>query len=98
MSQIGTFTRGENGTLAGTIKTLSLNLKAVFRPIEKDNERAPDYRIFAASVECGAAWKRTSRDDRECLTVKLDDPGFPAPIYASLIDGEKGRQRLVWSR
>src|SRR5882757_2861566 len=28
MAQIGTFTRGEDGVFAGTIKTLSLNVKA----------------------------------------------------------------------
>ncbi|MBN8954854.1 MAG: DUF736 family protein, partial [Rhizobium tropici] len=33
------------------------------------------------------------------LSVKLDDPSFPAPIYATLaeVDGEDGLQ-LIWSR
>lgn len=67
-------------------------------PSEKENDKAPDYRIFSGAIECGAAWKKTSRDDREYLSVKLDDPSFPAPIYASLIEGEGGEHRLIWSR
>ena len=33
------------------------------------------------------------------ISVKLDDPSFPAPIYATLIEveGEEGLQ-LIWSR
>ena len=68
----------------GTVKTLTLNVKARFVPTESDNERGPAYRIVAAATEFGAAWKKTSRETgREYLSVKLDDPSFPAPIYAS---------------
>ena len=98
MAQIGTFTKGENGTLNGTIKTLTLNVKATVRPADKDNEKSPDYRVFAGNVEFGAAWKKTSREEREYLSVKLDDPSFATPIYASLVEAEDGEQRLIWSR
>jgi uncharacterized protein (DUF736 family) len=98
MAQIGTFTKGENGTLNGTLRTLTLNVKATLRPSDKDNDKAPDYRVFAGTVEFGAGWKRTSRENREYLSVKLDDPSFAAPIYASLVEAEDGEQRLIWSR
>ena len=98
MAQIGTFTRDETGAYNGTIKTLTLNVKATIRPSDKDNDKAPDYRVFAGTVEFGAGWKKTSREDREYLSVKLDDPSFAAPIYASLIEAEDGEQRLIWSR
>ena len=51
-------------------------------------------------AECGAAWKKTARDnDREYLSVKLDDPSFTAPIYASLVKGEGDDSfNLIWSR
>lgn len=98
MAQIGSFTRGENGTFNGTIKTLTLNVKAAIRPSEKDHDKAPDYRVYAGPVEFGAAWQKTSREDRDYLSLKLDDPSFPAPIYASLVEGEEGEQRLIWSR
>jgi uncharacterized protein (DUF736 family) len=98
MAQIGTFTRSDKGDFTGTIRTLTLNLKASFKPSGKDNDKAPDYRIFAGGMEFGAAWKKTSREDRPYLSVKLDDPSFPVPVYCSVIEGEKGEHRLVWSR
>ena len=98
MAQIGTFTATENGSFTGTIRTLTLNAKAAVRPVEKDHDKAPDYRVFAGTVELGAAWKKTSREDRPYLSVKLDDPSLPAPIYASLVESEGGEHRLIWSR
>ena len=42
MAQIGTFTRAEDGSYTGTIKTLSLNIKARLLPAElSENEKAP---------------------------------------------------------
>ncbi len=98
MATIGTFTRDETGNYNGAIKTLTLNVKAAtFRQVEKDSDRAPDFRIFAGQTEFGAAWTKTSRENRDYLSVKLDDPSFPAPIYASLVDSEDGYS-LIWSR
>ncbi|WP_421937617.1 DUF736 domain-containing protein [Phenylobacterium sp.] len=98
MATIGTFTKDDAGHYNGAIKTLTLDVKtATFRPAEKDNERAPDFRIFAGKTEFGAAWRKTSRENRDYLSVKLDDPSFPAPIYASLVDADEGYS-LIWSR
>lgn len=42
MAQIGSFTRGDDGTLTGTIRTLSLNVKARLIPADSSsNEKAP---------------------------------------------------------
>jgi uncharacterized protein (DUF736 family) len=99
MATIGTFTAADNG-YTGSVKTLTLNVKAKFVATEKENDKAPDYRILAGSIEFGAAWKKTAREsDREYLSVKLDDPSFPAPIYASLVKGEgDDSYTLIWSR
>ena len=98
MAQIGSFTRGEDGTFAGTIRTLSLNVKARFIPAEaSENEKAPDLRVLVGNVEIGAAWKRTSKEQNAYHAVKLDDPSFTAPIYANLVEVEGGYS-LVWSR
>lgn len=99
MATIGTFTKSENGFM-GTVKTLSLNVKTRFARAEGENERGPDFRIFSGSCEFGAAWKKTAKETgREYLSVKLDDPSFPAPIYASLVEAE-GEENfsLIWSR
>lgn len=98
MATIGAFAKFEDGSIRGDIKTLTLNVKAAqFRPSEKDNDKAPDYRIFAGQTEFGAAWKKVSRDNRDYLSVKLDDPSFAVPIYASLVDADEG-YALIWSR
>ena len=99
MATIGTFTKSENGGFSGAVKTLTLNVKAQLRPAEKTNEKAPDFRIFAGQTEFGAAWKQTSKDGRDYLSVKLDDPSFTAPIYASLVEMEDSESlNLIWSR
>src|SRR4051794_6313869 len=99
MATIGTFTRSNGNTYTGAVKTLSINAKITIKPAEKASDKAPDYRIFANQVELGAAWKKTSGEGREYLSVKLGDPSFPAPIYATLIEAEEpGAYSLVWSR
>ncbi|WP_309086671.1 DUF736 domain-containing protein [Chelativorans sp.] len=99
MATIGTFLRTPKG-FRGSVKTLNLNVKAVeFLPAESENEKGPDYRIFAGATEFGAAWKKTSREGRDYHAVKLDDPSFAAPIYASLVETEnEGEFALIWSR
>lgn len=98
MAQIGTFTRDEDGSYIGTIKTLSLNIKARFVPAEvSQSDKAPELRVVSGNVDIGAAWKRTSKENTVYRSVKLDDPSFPAPIYANLVEVESG-YALVWSR
>jgi len=99
MATIGTFTRSENG-FSGQIKPVRLNVKAKFAPAPKEKDKGPDYPIFAGqSVGVGAAWEKTSNAGREYLSVKLDDPSFPAPVFASLVAVEGGDcYALIWSR
>ena len=100
MATIGSFNASDNG-FTGSIRTLTLNVKARFQRVDNPSDKGPHYRIYAAgNVELGAAWqKRSEQTDRDYLSVKLDDPSFPAPIYATLseVDGEAGFQ-LIWSR
>ncbi len=100
MAQIGTFTRDENGTYAGTIKTLTINVKVTIKPVSKDNEKAPDYRVNANNgVELGAGWRKAARDSgAEYVSVKLDDPYFTGPVCATLVQGDNGEHKLIWSR
>lgn len=99
MANIGTFTATRNG-FSGAIKTLTLNVTARFERIENPSETGPHFRVFSGGVELGAAWQKFARQsERDYLSVKLDDPSFPAPIYAKLVDVEshEGLQ-LIWSR
>ncbi len=98
MATIGTFTSTENG-FTGSIRTLALNLKARISRVETHSEKGPHFRIYAGNVELGAAWQKTSEQGRDYLSVKLDDPSFAAPIYATLAEVEGGGSlQLIWSR
>ncbi|MCX5565813.1 DUF736 domain-containing protein [Alcaligenes phenolicus] len=98
MANIGTFTADKDG-YTGTLRTLTLNVKVKLVPNDKgENDKAPDYRLQAANNDIGAAWQKTSEAGREYLSVTLDDPSFPATVYARLIENEDGTHDLLWSR
>jgi uncharacterized protein (DUF736 family) len=62
-------------------------------------KRRPQYRIYSQGAEVGAAWSKTSEAGNDYISLKLDDPALPAPIYASLfVDNEGDKYSLVWQR
>jgi uncharacterized protein (DUF736 family) len=100
MANIGSFKKvGEE--YQGSIVTLSVQAKGV-RIVPEDNrpnENAPTHRVFVGRAEIGAAWAKTSAEQRDYLSVKLDDPSFTNPIFANLFDDEGGEtSSLIWSR
>ncbi len=98
MATIGTFAATESG-YTGSIRTLAMNIKARIERVESPSEKGPQYRIYSGAVEFGAAWKKTSDQGRDYLSIKLDDPSFAAPIYATLADVEgEDDLKLIWSR
>ena len=100
MASIGTF-RKANGEFQGEIVTLNVQAKGV-RIVPESNrsaDNAPNYRVFVGRAEIGAAWSKRSTEGRDYLSVKLDDPSFTLPIYASLFDDEDGENyTLLWTR
>lgn len=98
MANIGTFTADKDG-FNGQLRTLTLNVKVKLLPNDKgNNESAPDFRLQAGGHDIGAAWKKTSEAGRHYVSVTLDDPSFPATVYARLIENEDGTHDLIWSR
>ena len=86
MAIISTFTRNDNG-LQGTVKTFTLKAKVRFVPLDRTSDASPDFRIVAdTDVGLGAAWKKGNA----FTSVKLDDPSFAKPIFASLVEAESG--------
>ncbi len=80
-----------------------LNTKARFVPTgATERDKAPDLRAYAGSngIVFGAAWTKSTKDGaRVYHSVKLDDPSFPNPIYASLVEtADANTFSLVWSR
>jgi uncharacterized protein (DUF736 family) len=97
MYTIGTFKKKDAG-YQGTIKTPGLKTKAVFVPLEKTNDKAPDFRVLADDMEFGAAWQKTAeKSGNSYLSVTLDAPSLPGPIYCRLVEADKVFI-LVWSR
>ncbi|MEI9414144.1 DUF736 domain-containing protein [Mesorhizobium sp. Cs1321R2N1] len=100
MSQIGIFTRNDDGFF-GNIVTLTIDAKLAILPVEKsDAENAPEHRIYCDGVEIGAAWDRTGEKAGAYLSVLIDDPSFTQPIRANLfqVPTEKDVWNLHWSR
>lgn len=97
MATIGNFSTDGDG-FTGTLSTLTLKAKAAILPNRKVNDRAPDFRVYAAGIEVGAAWRRTSQAQRDYLSIKVDDPSFPDAIYCRLITLKDGAHRLIWDR
>ena len=101
MAIIGTFTR-ENTGFTGIVRTLSFTASVTIEPVSaKRGDRSPDYRVFCQSSgpgEIGAAWKRT-KDSSSYLSVRIDDPAFPAPLDCRLIKtGVEHSYSLIWER
>jgi uncharacterized protein (DUF736 family) len=101
MANIGSFKKsGENG-YTGEIVTMSLQKKNVTIVAEEvsENENAPSHRVFVSKVDIGACWQKSSKEGRDYLSIKLDDPSFTAPIFANLFADEDGKTfNLIWSR
>ncbi|MDW9658528.1 DUF736 family protein [Sinorhizobium meliloti] len=103
MTQIGQFTRTENG-YSGTLRTLSLDAELVLTPAEpSDAENAPDYRIHLGDdegPEVGAGWKRTGEKAGDYVSLQIDDPALASPIRANLFQSsdEKTAWGLYWNR
>lgn len=102
MAVIGTFMPTKDGGWAGTIRTLMIDVKARFVPNDnRENDKAPAFRIFAGCAELGAAWRQRSNNEhpRDYLSVKLDDPSLPEAISAAMFETSDGTEaQLVWNR
>lgn len=99
MAIIGHFTKQENGGYTGSIDTLTIKTRATFEPNDKRGEKSPDYRVTFGLAEIGAAWKRSGENGDAHLSVRLDDPSFPAPINCRLVKtGSEHGFSLIWER
>jgi uncharacterized protein (DUF736 family) len=102
MAIIGTFKATKDG-YEGTLETLTLKAKLTIEPAKKNNDNQPDYRVFQIAEgfksDIGAAWKKTSREGAEYLSVSIDDISFAAKAYCRLVKtgAEKGHT-LFWER
>jgi len=74
------------------IRTLNINVKATIKPVAKDNERSPDYRVAANRAELGAGWRKAAKDTgAEYVSVKLDGPWSRAKRASTSSSGRADR-------
>lgn len=100
MAVIGIFSAVNDG-YAGTIRTITMNARVkIVANDRKETEGAPDFRVMLSATEIGAAWRRIKQGtDQSYLRVRLDDPGWPQPVWANLTEAaEDGTARLIWRR
>ena len=100
MATIGSFKKVGND-YHGEIITLSLQAKGVRIVAEQNrssNENAPSHRVFVGRAEIGAGWSKRSKEGRDYLSLKPDDPSFTQPIFVNLTQDEDGESYgLIWS-
>jgi uncharacterized protein (DUF736 family) len=64
MPMIGTFTPAKDGGRTGSIHALTINAKLRFVPNDnRDNERAPVFRLFVGHFCIGNEWEARSRGE-----------------------------------
>jgi uncharacterized protein (DUF736 family) len=98
MAVIGTFTKTETGWRG---KLQSLVIRGTELHVEKidaKSERAPDYRVLRDDVEVGAGWTKEAHNGGTYVALRLDDPLFPAPLFAKLVFRQNGEAVLLWNR
>jgi uncharacterized protein (DUF736 family) len=100
MANIGSFKKVGND-YQGEVFWLSVQKKNVRITAEAqgENDKAPTHRAYVGRAEIGAAWPKRSKDRRDYLSVKLDDPSFASAIFATLFADEDGKtHNLIWTR
>ena len=73
------------------------------RAAGEKSDNAPDFRVFhitdSFTSEIGAAWKKTSKEGAEYLSVSIDDPSFAERINCRLVKtGSEQGHTLYWER
>jgi uncharacterized protein (DUF736 family) len=97
MTAIATLTKTASG-YTGSLHTLTLNTPISLVPTKDAKGKAPEFQVMAdSSVEIGGAWRRQGKNGNDYLSVRLDDPSFPAPIYANLVERNE-HHLLIWKR
>ena len=100
MANIGSFKKSGD-EYQGEIVTLSVKANGVRIVPEpnRSNDNAPSHRVFVGRAEIGAAWAQQSKEGRDYLSLKLDDPSFNALIFANLFDdADDEGYTPIWSR
>lgn len=94
---LGTFTKQDDGSFTGTLKTLNITAALTIVPAAKMSENAPDFRVYAGNghrYEVGAAWSQIARTSGETyLNIKIGAPEFgPNWVRARIVKLEEPQE------
>ena len=85
---LGTVTKRDNGGFEGALAMMTLNTRITIVPNEaKENERQPDYRIYAArGGEIGGGWNRVGKNSgKHYVSLTFAHPAFGEKrVFANL--------------
>ena len=75
---LGTFTKQDNGTFTGTLRTLNVTAALSIVPVDKMSDNAPDHRVYAGQrYEVGAGWSQVAKTSGETyVNLKIAAPEF----------------------
>lgn len=77
---LGAFTKQNDGSFSGVLKTLNVTASLTVVPVTKQSEQAPDYRVYAGNgqrYEVGAGWSQVAKSSGETyLNLKIAAPEF----------------------
>ena len=77
---LGTFTKQNDGSFFGALKTMNITANLTIVPADKKSEQAPDFRVYAGNgqrYEVGAGWSQVAKTSGETyLNLKLAAPEF----------------------
>lgn len=92
---LGAFTKLDDGSFTGTLKTLNVTAALTILPTNKISDNAPDHRIYAGQrYEVGAAWSQVAKTSGETyLNLKIGAPEFgPSWVRARLVKREQAAE------
>ena len=96
--QIGTFKSTGVG-YSGTLETLTVKADLTLEPNRSGKPNSPDFRVMHGLTEIGYGYKEVAESGVEYVKVKIDDPSFVYPIYASLfLNSRTDELQMVWNR
>ena len=75
---LGTFSKQDNGTFTGTLKTLNVTAALSIVPVDKNSDNGPDHRVYAGPrYEVGAGWSQVAKSSGETyVNLKIAAPEF----------------------
>jgi uncharacterized protein (DUF736 family) len=97
---IGTFTRHDKG-FTGSLRTLHLHLGVNIVPSTLSGDKSPDWLVLAGKERyaLGAGWTQNKDTETAYLTLRLDDPSFPATLTCRLVRPKNSDHWLLfWDR